>query len=1406
MAEVRKKTQAAKQVLKQIGVQLAAYQTCPDEIIIVELLEKAASALMELKQWDSIKNSVMPPSNSRTRHGILDQRDVSVLAPHPGSSRAVSLTIFRFLLRMFEELNETSGKYFGVRARILEAVDKLQFCLAMLDTGCEDLVLKMFKSFFSVVREDHPRSLINSISSIITNILENVEADPDPLERNTFQLLLDVILRNIIKGEKGAASGSYRLAASVIQNFSEKLKHCICQFLTSCILNRDAVGSPIKESYHEIIVEIYQVAPELLRSVIPYLTDELLTDQVDVRIKVLNLIEKLLVVQGKYGAWEYPCVWKELLNRFSDKSAEVRLNALSCAKALYITNLSGRESLDTLFAAIGDRLLDHDDQVRMEAVNIVCELAKTNLNRISSDLITQVAKRLRDKKVLVRKKAFEKLVELYQVYVSCTRLETHTSLPNESFKEIPCKFLMLCYEKDCQEFRPQRMELVLVDLFPACLSTEEKTEHWISIFSHFKPPHLKALKTILSQKRRLRDGLKDYLNLCRRAKDTGSEETERKIDTLVVKMSSCFPDPAEAKDYFEKLKEVRDDGVFSVLDKFLKEKSVDSDTIEDVYLKELGEQKALSEFFHLLFRKCGLNIFGVEHVRYILDCLSSDDAKEKQQKNNLVQLLLTIINAFPSLLEGSETKFQHLILKREIPFDEQLIEMLAREGCHMPVKLSDMYPFLEKVCLEGTRSQSKVALSAISALADTSEQFIYPQLCKILVDSLQSGQNTPTVLQSLGCLAQYSISTYESQEEVITNYIVEKIFQQNDALASKDLKTSTCCSSCELKVYGLKTIMRSFLPHKNACLGRPLSFLLEIIHQMLQNHQFSAASMRCERDEAFIRLAAAKSVLQLSMKWDLHISPDIFRLTILVAKDPSPAVRRSFTSKLHKLLQNHAVPIRYACAFSFVALDPLEDLRNAALKFLEEFIREYGKRVQIHETMTKEGAATHPACLIVFLIHVLAHDRNFPAPDCRDVKIYTEFMSPLFITVQSLVNGNLVDHNLHLKSYASLYLRSIFNALKKVEDAVNAQMTPKLRLLAEVGLSVLNSLNTKITPLGHTPALVLLPSSLYRNGSSDMREANPYPSIYCKADASFIRSLVSSLKTEVFLANPCPIYCKADASFTKNLVSSLKPDVFLIGSTGTKHSQHSTENSLRPSGTRHSRPSSTSDFTEKLLIDKTEEQVVELQTGQKEQFDTSNCEEDRHKTDDHRELEATPSGHCDSMSKSSIPHDNFVVSCPRNKDAINKTCSILAEPSESPTSSDQVNHVMCKSTQVIETNGGELTSKHIKACSPIEERYFSGIEDSFDSTKSTQQDLDDPQTRNCDKSSSPTASAGVKNLDSFAYDSKEVNLLKKRNLRARKVSQAVKRTKISQETTGTANSEVIDLSGNHTRRSRRLKV
>lgn len=49
-----------------------------------------------------------------------------------------------------------------------------------------------------------------------------------------------------------------------------------------------------------------------------------------------------------------------------------------------------------------------------------------------------------------------------------------------------------------------------------------------------------------------------------------------------------------------------------------------------------------------------------------------------------------------------------------------------------------------------------------------------------LVDSLYSGPNIPTILQSLGCIAQHSISTIEPWQREIAVFINERIFRVTD--------------------------------------------------------------------------------------------------------------------------------------------------------------------------------------------------------------------------------------------------------------------------------------------------------------------------------------------------------------------------------------------------------------------------------------------------------------------------------------------------------------------------------------------------------------------------------------------------------------------------------------------------
>ncbi|KAF3633225.1 putative sister chromatid cohesion protein PDS5 -like protein A-like isoform X2, partial [Capsicum annuum] len=304
-----------------------------------------------------------------------------------------------------------------------------------------------------------------------------------------------------------------------------------------------------------------------------------------------------------------------------------------------------------------------------------------------------------------------------------------------------------------------------------------------------------------------------------------------------------------------------------------------------------------------------------------------------------------------------------------------------------------------------------------------------------------------------------------------------------------------------LPIFGLKTLVRSFLPHQSATVSRPIDFLLDIILEMLHKGSHYDGIISSDSDKAHIRLAAAKSVLQLSRRWDSIISPQIFRCTVLTAKDSSPLVQRLFIKKVQKLLKEHKIPCRYACAFPFAATDPSEDLQQISLKYMEEFVHIYGNAARINRMSTMPGHVTgFPVYIVVFLIHVLAHDPNFPTADHHDANSCAQFFSPLVFSLRALVDLNFSDGTVDLINKAFSYLRSIFHAIKKAEDAIDAQITPNLHMLSDIGISLLDALSNKGVSHSHISGLILLPSSLYKVGQEHYSQASSFHLIGGKID------------------------------------------------------------------------------------------------------------------------------------------------------------------------------------------------------------------------------------------------------------------------------------------------------------------
>lgn len=57
---------------------------------------------------------------------------------------------------------------------------------------------------------------------------------------------------------------------------------------------------------------------------------------------------KLFTLSEHHVAQKFHDLFVEFLNRFSDTSVDVRISALQCAKAVYVANPFGRESLEII--------------------------------------------------------------------------------------------------------------------------------------------------------------------------------------------------------------------------------------------------------------------------------------------------------------------------------------------------------------------------------------------------------------------------------------------------------------------------------------------------------------------------------------------------------------------------------------------------------------------------------------------------------------------------------------------------------------------------------------------------------------------------------------------------------------------------------------------------------------------------------------------------------------------------------------------------------------------------------------------------------------------------------------------------------------------------------------------------
>ncbi|XP_009128992.1 sister chromatid cohesion protein PDS5 homolog A isoform X1 [Brassica rapa] len=1081
----------AEEQLKEFGSKLDPPPSSKDSLL--KLFKEAAVCLSELEQSPpaSVLQSIQPFLDAVIKPDILKHQDKDVkllvascfseitriTAPEAPYHDDIMRDIFQLIVSAFSGLDDVGGPSFGRRVVILETVAKYRSCIVMLDLECDELVKEVFTTFLDVARDDHPEVVVSSMQNIMIVLLEESE--------DVQEQLLLILLSKLGRNRNDVSDAARRLAMKVIEQCAPKVESDIKQFLISS-LSGDSRFSTSQIDCHEVIYDLYRCAPQCLSGVAPYLTGELLADELETRLKVVGLVGELFSLPGRAISEEFSSVFVEFLKRLTDRVVEVRMLILDHIKKCLLSDPSRAEA-SQIISALSERLLDYDENIRKQVVAVICDVAVSALTSIPVDTIKLVAERLRDKAILVKTYTMERLTELYRVYcLRCTEGKVGTG----DFEWIPGKFLRCLYDKD---FRSDTIEYTLSSsLFPSDLSVRDKVKHWIDIFSGFDNVETKAFEKILEQRQRIQQEMQKYLSFKQMQQSADAPEMQKKFQFGFRVMSRAFSDPPKAEQNFLVLDQLKDANIWKILNNLLDPNTgiVQAAKIRDDMLKILSEKHSLYEFLGTLSIKCSYLLFSKEYVKEML----SEVSARKASKDNLgiqscMDFLGLLASYCPSLFDGAEEKLISFLKYDDETIKEGTLKILAKAGGtireNLIVLSSSVDLLLERICVEGNRKQAKYAVQALASITKDDGLKALSVLYKGLVDMLDDKRHQPAVLQSLGCIAQIAMPVFETRETEIVEFIRSKILKsESEAVDDEKLSWDDKSEICQLKIYGIKTLVKSYLPLKDAHLRTGVDDLLGLLKNILSFGEVSEEIDSSVVDKAHMKLAAAKAVLRLSRHWDDKIPIDIFHLTLKTPEISFPMAKKIFLGKVHQYIKDRVLETKYVCSFLF-------DITGSNVLVSEEEKQNLADIIQ-HSYQTKvrkvsaqtdaNSVSPYPHSILPYLFHALAHHSCPDVEKCKDVKEYEMIYRQLYLIISLLLHkeeeGKAEDTDKEQECVPTII--SIFNSIKQSEDVTDATKSKNSHAICELGLSVINQLTQKEPDLKGEFTPVSLPPTLYK--------------------------------------------------------------------------------------------------------------------------------------------------------------------------------------------------------------------------------------------------------------------------------------------------------------------------------------
>ncbi|XP_076937264.1 sister chromatid cohesion protein PDS5 homolog A-like, partial [Bidens hawaiensis] len=271
---------------------------------------------------------------------------------------------------------------------------------------------------------------------------------------------------------------------------------------------------------------------------------------------------------------------------------------------------------------------------------------------------------------------------------------------------------------------------------------------------------------------------------------------------------------------------------------------------------------------------------------------------------------------------------------------------------------------------------------------------------------------------------------------------------------------------CSLKIFAIKTSVKSYLPAKDAHLRVGIDELLKDLQNLLSFGEISKDIESSSVDKAHLKLASAKAIIRLSKHWDKKIPFNIFHLTVRTSEVGFPEVKKLFLNKVHQYIKEKSLDSKYVCAF-LLDFSPQTSL-------LEEIWQENQNLNEIIETCDLKH-------VLPYLVHALAHHPSCPNIDeCKDIKAYEPIFKNLYMFFSKLARGDEDGNSgVSLKQEDVILISSVVRSIKRFKDAVDTNITKNSYAICDLCLSITKRLARNKEDVHESVVPVSLPQVLY---------------------------------------------------------------------------------------------------------------------------------------------------------------------------------------------------------------------------------------------------------------------------------------------------------------------------------------